>query len=104
MRVADGRRKVAQPGLVMQVHDRRDPDGQTRLGFTASKKVGNSVIRNRARRRLREAAWRIVGAHGLPGHDYVLIAREGTPDRPWDDLLADVAAAMKRLKAWREAA
>lgn len=102
LRVADGRRKWAAPGLVLQVYERREATGPARLGFTASKKVGNSVARNRARRRLREAAWRLVGAHGMVGHDYVLIAREATLDRPWPDLLSDLQVAMKRLKAWSE--
>ncbi|MFD2264181.1 ribonuclease P protein component [Lacibacterium aquatile] len=102
LRVADARRKFAVPGLVLQVYERREATGPARLGFTASKKVGNSVARNRARRRLREAAWRLVGKHGLEGHDYVLIAREATLERPWPDLLTDLQAAMKRLKAWND--
>ncbi len=73
-----------------------------RVGFTASRKVGNSVIRNRARRRLREAARRLLRDHGLPSLDYVLIAREATATRAWDDLLGDLRYAMRKLNAWRD--
>jgi ribonuclease P protein component len=65
-----------------------------RVGFTATRKIGNAVIRNRARRRLREAAAAILPVAASPGHDYVLIARSGTIDRPYDKLLADLRAAL----------
>ncbi|MCW2247307.1 hypothetical protein M2352_002898 [Azospirillum fermentarium] len=73
-----------------------------RLGLTASRKVGNAVVRNRARRRLREAARLILPFHARPGHDLVLIARQETAVRPWADLIADLTAALKRLGLWRE--
>ena len=79
---------------------RRDPAlGPPRVGFTATKKIGNAVVRNRARRRLREAARRLVPLHGLPGVDYVVLARESTGTAPWPTLLDDMKDALIRLAA-----
>jgi len=68
-------------------------------GFTATKKIGNAVARNRAKRRLREAARLLLPVHGRPAHDYVFIARQGAGDRPWPRLLDDVKSALIRLAA-----
>ena len=90
----------ARPGVVIQARKRDDDvGGPTRVGFTATKKIGNAVIRNRCKRRLREAAEALIPALGLPGHDYVLIARADTPARDWQALLDDVKAALIRLDA-----
>lgn len=75
-----------------------------RVGFTASRKVGNAVARNRAKRRLRAAASALLPLYGQPGHDYVLVARTATLTRPFPALLEDlkaalVAAAAKAAKA-----
>jgi ribonuclease P protein component len=78
---------------------RREADGAMGVGFTASKKVGNAVIRNRARRRLKEAARQLLPELGLAGVDYVLVARQSTSDAPWDGLLDDVRNALIRLRA-----
>ena len=59
-----------------------------RLGLTASKKTGNAVRRNRARRRLRALARTELARRARPGTDYVMIARHGTAERSWDDLVA----------------
>ena len=80
--------KFVAKGFVMQVRDRGDEDAP-RFGVTATKKVGNAVIRNRAKRRLRALARSVLADHGRPGHDYVLIARHDTPDRPWESMRAD---------------
>jgi len=69
------------------------PDAM-RVGFTASKKVGNAVARNRAKRRLRAAAAALLPLYGLPGHDYVLVARTATLARPFPALLEDLKAAL----------
>jgi len=106
--VAGTRRKHVAPGLILQVRrhdDKQRPapgEPEVRLGLTASRKVGNAVVRNRARRRLREAARLIFPEHARPGHDLVLIARQGTAERAWDDLLDDMRQALRRLGLWRD--
>ena len=88
---------MARGAVLIQALDRRDGQGHLRVGFTATRKVGGAVIRNRAKRRLREAARALLPLHARPGYDYVLVARQGTPDRPWDRLLDDVKSALIRL-------
>ena len=97
--VAATRRKCAADGLVLQSRARADGAAHIGIGFTATKKIGNAVVRNRAKRRLREAAEVIIPQFGLPGHDYVLIARADTVSRDWKALLDDVKAALIRLAA-----
>ncbi len=66
------------------------------IGFTASKKVGNAVARNRAKRRLRAAVAAVMPRHAAGGHDYVLIGRKATLQRPYADLLDDLMRALRR--------
>jgi ribonuclease P protein component len=73
--------------------------GRIGVGFTATRKIGGAVVRNRAKRRLREAARALLPRHGQPGCDYVLIARAGAADRPWARLLDDVERALISLAA-----
>ena len=73
-----------------------------RAGFTATKRVGGSVVRNRAKRRMREAARLLLPGHARPGFDYVFIARGGVITRPWPRLLDDVKSALIRLAADRD--
>ncbi len=68
-----------------------------RVGYTASKKVGGAVQRNRAKRRLRALAREILAAEAAPGHDYVLIARSETVVRAYTDLKRDLRHALRRL-------
>ena len=93
----------ARGAVVIQRLDRQDGVTAIRLGFTATRKVGNAVHRNRAKRRLREAARAMVPLLAVSGSDYVFIARMGTADRPWDRLLDDVKSALTRLATPRSA-
>lgn len=86
----------ARGAVVVQARDRGE-GVEIRAGFTATKKIGGAVQRNRAKRRLREAARALLPLHGLPGHDYVFVARATTIDRDWEGLLDDVKAALIRL-------
>lgn len=70
-----------------------------RVGFTATRKIGGAVVRNRCKRRMREAARALLPLHGAPGHDYVFVARASLPARPWDRLLDDVKNALISLAA-----
>ena len=89
----------AHGAVVVQVRDRQDGEAVIRAGFTATKKIGGAVVRNRAKRRLREAARLLLPSFGRPGHDYVFVARDGTPGRDWGRLLDDVKSALIRLAA-----
>ncbi len=101
LRVARGRRKWAAPGLVLQARDGVSDSVEARIGFTASRKVGNAVARNRAKRRLRAAVSEVMPACAEPGIDYVIIARGATLTRRYDDLVADLKTALRRLGALR---
>lgn len=70
-----------------------------RIGFTASRRVGNAVERNRARRRLRAAAAQVFPELARPGHDYVVIARRETLARPFPQLLSDMTEALRNVSA-----
>jgi ribonuclease P protein component len=88
-------RKAPTPGLVLQARARGD-DGPARVGFTVTKKVGNAVIRNRTRRRLKEAARLVLGDAAPAGLDLVLIGRDGTRGRPFLDLQDDIRRALRK--------
>jgi ribonuclease P protein component len=88
--------KVPMAAFVLQARKRRD-DGPVRVGFTVSKKVGNSPERNRVRRRLREIVRLAPTAPMHPGHDYVLIGRRAALHRPFDRLMEEFDRALRRV-------
>jgi len=107
LRVAATRKKWVSQSMVVQMA--ASPDeiippgaeeaGLIRVGFTASKKVGNAVMRNRAKRRLREVARKILPEEGRKGFDYVIIARDKLPSQAFDQLIRDFKWCLKRLHA-----
>ena len=105
LRVAATRQKWVAPGLILQVRKRSIKEANTndaRIGFTVSRKVGNSVKRNRVRRRLKAAAAIMMSNHAQVGTDIVIIGRKNTLKRPFSALMADMTMALKKLQTYRE--
>jgi len=106
--VAGTNRRYTTPGLVLQarqttsdehvgIGELRAQRSAVRVGFTATKKVGNAVVRNRARRRLRAAVAEVMDGFTARPADLVLVARQGTITRPYGDLKNDLRLALKKL-------
>ena len=95
LRAAKNGRKAVMPGLVLQALAHTQ-SGPARVGFTVTKKVGNAVIRNRTRRRLKEAARLLFLQRPVSSVDLVLIGRDGTRARPFPALMDDVRRALDK--------
>jgi ribonuclease P protein component len=95
LRVASSGKKAAVGGVVLQALDRHDA-APVRLGFTVTRKVGNAVIRNRTRRRLKEAARLLLAERTVTGADLVLIGRDSTRKRNFIALQSDIRRALDR--------
>jgi ribonuclease P protein component len=105
LRVAAARGRVVRPAFILQALRQvaggpEDEAGvrSIRVGFTASRKVGNAVVRNRAKRRLRALAAEVLPRLGQPGTDYVLVARATASERPYAALVADFETALRQLE------
>ena len=95
-------RRQGTGGFLLQARDRADADPSVRVGFTASKKIGNAVLRNRAKRRLRALARQVLAPASRLGWDYVLVARpDATVSRAYADLCADLAQALAAVHRGR---
>lgn len=90
-------KRAHTPAFLLQIRNRGD-DAPPRVGFTCSKKVGNAVARNRAKRRLREVARLTLTPLARPGHDYVFIGRAGlTAQHPFAEMCQDLQLALEKL-------
>lgn len=96
LRANKGRRH-ATPAFVLQVRPRGDGDLAKRVGFTVTKKIGNAVIRNRCKRRLRALAGEVLPDMGQVGADHVLIGRSECPTRDYAAMRAELEGACRRL-------
>jgi ribonuclease P protein component len=100
LRCARGFRQVT-PSLMLEAAVAPDKYAlalRARVGFTATKKLGGAVERNRAKRRLRAAAAALLPLYGLGGTDYVLVARAGTLVRPFAQILEDLARSLRAVR------
>ena len=107
---AQGRKWVA-PGLILQANPQGPaatspgstdrPVQALRIGFTVSRKVGNAVVRNRVRRRLRAAAELVMPVLARPDCDYVVIGRRQSLTRPFPALVQDLEQALRKVRAER---
>ena len=106
LQVAAGQRKWVTPGFVLQLNVRAAVRSATRadqvlasprVGFTVTKRVGNAVVRNKVKRRLRAAAAEVVPSHASAGNDYVLIGRKQALERPFQSLTSDLKWALRKL-------
>ncbi len=88
--------RVPMPDFILLVK----PNGLavTRVGFTVSRRVGNAVVRNRARRRLREAARLVMPEHAVEGADHVFIARHQQTEPEFGDLLQLTKKALGKAR------
>ncbi|NJM36254.1 MAG: ribonuclease P protein component [Rhodomicrobium sp.] len=89
--------KAGAPGFLLTARQRAD-GGEIRVGITVTRKLGGAVVRNRIRRRLKEAARAVLPLHGEPGCDYVLIARPAAQTRVFAALLDDLKRALLTLR------
>jgi ribonuclease P protein component len=94
---ANAGRRAPMPGFVLLVHDRKDGDPAMGVGFTVTKKIGNAVVRNRMKRRLRALARELLPAGGIRGADHVLIGRDGGIERDHALLKAEFAKALGKI-------
>jgi ribonuclease P protein component len=102
LRTAQGRRQ-GTGSFLLQGRARGDDLAMVRIGFTASKKIGNAVARNRAKRRMRALAREVLPAMAQPGWDYVLVAKpDATVSRDYKDMLTDFATALRSVHKARQ--
>jgi ribonuclease P protein component len=94
---ANAGRRAPMPGFVLLVHDRKDGDPAMGVGFTVTKKIGNAVVRNRMKRRLRALARELLAERGVAGADHVLIGRSGGVERDYALLRTELGKAFRKV-------
>ncbi|QNQ11999.1 ribonuclease P protein component [Sphingomonas alpina] len=94
---ANAGKRAPMPGFVLLVRDRDDGDATMRIGYTVTKKIGNAVVRNRMKRRLRALARDLLPESGIRGADHVLIGRNGGIERDFAQLRTDLAKALQKI-------
>lgn len=103
--IARAGRNAVTRGMILQALPlKAGQETEIRIGYTASRKVGGAVQRNRARRRLRAVVHDVMNALAMPGHEFVLIARANTLTRSYDGLLADIKRALDKVDALKQEA
>lgn len=91
-------KRFVTPGFILLIRQRDEPTLPSRAGYTVTKKIGNSVVRSRLKRRLREVVRLGLAEHGHAGADHVLIGRDAGLSRDFADMQADLARACARLR------
>lgn len=70
------------------------------VGYTASKKVGKAVNRNKAKRRMRALAQKLIKDNASPNYAYVIIARKAILEESFDNLKQDLTFSLKKTNLW----
>jgi ribonuclease P protein component len=94
---ANAGKRAPMPGFVLLMRPRDDGDEAMRIGFTVTKKIGNAVVRNRMKRRLRALARDLLPERGVAGADHVLIGRNGGVERDYALLLTEFGKALGKV-------
>jgi ribonuclease P protein component len=95
-------RKVYEEGrsaanFMIAVHLLPNPDNERRVGFSAGKRLGNAVVRNRCKRRLREC-WRLHQQEMPVGMDMIIVARRSMVNAKWDKIVTAFSDAFRRSR------
>jgi ribonuclease P protein component len=95
---ANAGKRAPMPGFVLLVRERADDSLEMRVGFTVTKKIGNAVVRNRMKRRLRALSREVLVTQGVAGADHVLIGRAGGVERDYAALRSEMVKALGKVK------